>query len=112
ADDRTLFSTSADQTCRVWTASGEEVRRIEVGMRPGLSHDGKLVAGWTSPLSAIRLWDVTTSEEQRPFEEKVESASRLIFSPDNQVMASICKGKFMLWEVSTGRQVSPFGGEE
>jgi WD40 repeat protein len=113
ADDRTLFSTSADQTCRVWTANGEEVRRVEVGIRAGISPDGKLVAGWTGPLSAIRLWDVTTGEEQCPFEEKVESASRLIFSPDNKVIASICnKGKFVLWEVSTGRQVPPFGGEE
>src|SRR5262249_40966249 len=106
ADDRTLFSISADRTCRVWSAAtGEEVHRANIGMRSGISPDGKLVASWTGTASTIRLWDVATGEERRSFEGPVELPWGLIFSADNKVFACASRDGVVLWDVGSGRRL-------
>jgi RNA polymerase sigma factor (sigma-70 family) len=113
ADDRTVYSVSADRTCRVWSAAnGEEVRRVDVRMRSGMSADGELVASWTGPPSAIRLWDVTTGEEQRPFEGEVTLPWSLTFSPDSRLFASACQEGVVLWDMGTGRQLRRLGSPQ
>jgi RNA polymerase sigma factor (sigma-70 family) len=105
ADDRTVYSVSADRTCRVWSAgNGEEVRRVDVGMRSGLSADGKLVASWKYP-EPVRLWDVVKGEERLAFEGQVQRPWSLTFAPDGKVFACACPDGVMLWDVSTGRRL-------
>jgi WD40 repeat protein len=77
------------------------------------SHDGKLLASWTSWARKIRLWDLATGKEyvQQLRDDQSHQHIRFAFSPDGRMLA-VGDQKIQLYEVASGRLRREFTGHE
>jgi WD40 repeat protein len=89
------------------------VKKQEIGRRPRLSPDGRLLACSATP-NAVTLWDTRTRKMLRGFGKPVPGSLQLSeFAPDGRTIAT-CGGNvdprrgdepdLLLWETATGAQ--------
>jgi Tol biopolymer transport system component len=74
--------------------------------------DGKTLAAgcWDG---TVRLWDLATGKELRPFTGHEGWVKSVAFSPDGQTLASGGQdGSVRLWDPATGRELRRLGGHE
>jgi WD40 repeat protein len=113
SDGKTLATTSADNTFRLWQAvNGKLIHTLTLGKMPlAMSQDGSLVAasreGWNRPAieETVELWDTTTGKVRYRLAGHKESVSGAAFSPDGTTLAvSVGLGDGVyLWDTLTGK---------
>jgi WD40 repeat protein len=76
---------------------------------------GKIMKHWKAPDKVkaldkkITLWDVSTAQPQRTFEDHKGQISGLAFRADNELVASASyDGTARLWQVKTGKVLHSF----
>jgi len=92
---------------QVWdTATGKELRQWPIGEEIRclvMSPDGKTLAS-VGEERILRLWDWKRGEKLR---EMANADTTLAFSTDGQLVAAAADQILRLWEVSTGKEVTP-----
>ena len=104
-DSQTLASASGDGTTRLWdTATGRRLDRFGQGpvVAVALPADSRILIAADS--ATFRLWDMSTSEEQRqlPHPGKVVS---ITVSADGRTPASGGDSALDLWDLATGHKL-------
>ena len=113
--DSTLLAAIAGQTATLWRVSdGKEYRRWRHRDTPAtitFSRDGRLIATG-SARGEIRIWDRESEGEHRSISTGL-GLNGAFFSPDSTTIASAhTDGTIVIWDVSTGRQVSAMKGPQ
>lgn len=109
ADEKTLVSSSRDDTIKLWdVATGELKRTLKEGAGAfdmyalAFSHDGSMMASANVDGSII-LWDAKTFEPIRTLTGHTKAVREVEFSPDGKTLASGAEDNtFRLWDVATG----------
>jgi WD40 repeat protein len=120
ADDKTLASTSADNTFRLWQAAdGKSIRALTLGKMPlAMTQDGSLVAACPKSVhkleATVELWDTTTGTIRYRLTGHEEGVAEAAFSPDGTTLAvSVGLGGLYLWDTQTGKVLSKWmAGED
>jgi hypothetical protein len=110
---------------RLWDApSGEEIRRMDVGIAPSyypalaLSHDGARIAALAhifktqdSKDHTIRIWEAATGRPLHQLKPD-RAAQALRFTPDGRFLLSTGHDSLVVWDADSGREVRrmPVGG--
>lgn len=104
-DGKTIASTSADNTVRLWdVATGAEKRKLEGHtntvsfLRFSPKGDVFVSHSWDG---STRLWDVATGAQKELF----QGCSRPVFSPDGTTLALACHPELRLWDVQKGSEL-------
>jgi hypothetical protein len=107
-DGDLLVSASHDDSVRVWSMQGEELRSFQpqgevLGI--GISPDGNTLA--TVPFDGpVSLWDLDTLEKVADIGGSGGyDTSDPYFSPDGQLLAADLASDLSLWNISDGKQV-------
>jgi eukaryotic-like serine/threonine-protein kinase len=111
-DGRRAVSCGTDKTVRLWnTQTGAELNSItlpERAYRLTLAPDGRRVV--VGSRTAVHVWDLE-SDKVTIFESRMERGfyiEQSRFSPDGQwLLASGSDGVVRLWNVATGRELTP-----
>ncbi|MBK9262375.1 MAG: PD40 domain-containing protein [Polyangiaceae bacterium] len=104
-DGKTIASTSADNTVRLWDVStGTEMRKLE-GHTNTVSHlrfspKGDELASYSWD-GSTRLWDVATGAQRELF----QGCSRPVFSLDGTTLALACHPGLRLWDLQKGSEL-------
>src|SRR5207249_103821 len=72
-----------------------------------VSPDGKLLATCCRMEGPIYLWDATTGQQLRQIGDAARGAYSLHFSPDGSTILAARFGAIGLWDVATGKEVTP-----
>jgi RNA polymerase sigma factor (sigma-70 family) len=85
-------------------ASGKELARF-AGCRAAFSPGGKSLATGTGD-GVLKLWDLTTGNEQKSVEAHDGPVTFLAFSPDGKTLATVSNADdtVRLWDVATAKQ--------
>lgn len=126
ADDKTLLAwASSDGTARLFDVGAEkEIRRLPA-VQQGVyiafvfSPDAKMLAMRTSNSTAIHLHDVTTVKKLHvlgdptvtPNNKWAGDVQTLAFSPDSLKLAEGLTNTIRVWDVASGKQITPSKGE-
>ena len=112
SDGQRLASASVDGTARLWNARAHALARplrgytgvVSVAFHP----NGRLLAAGCH-FRAIRLVDLTTIQVVHTFETRNGTPSRVVFSPDGQLLSSCgLQGVFDVWNLAERRQIRGF----
>ncbi len=128
-DGKTLFSSGAEKTVRVWdVGTGRESNRIEGHDGPvhgvALSPQGHMLAT-ASQDKTVRLWDVNTGEELYRLLGHENLATSVAFSPDGRLLASggitvnhsvpncpiVEADAVFVWDAATGKELRKLPGK-
>ncbi|KAI9774719.1 MAG: hypothetical protein M1839_001680 [Geoglossum umbratile] len=128
-DSRLLVSASDDDTVRLWSLTGEELREFECGGAPvAFSHDSQLLA-LTSSKKKVKLWNFSTGVKLRSVKGHSGSINAIAFSVtsffrvrppvptatfshDGQLFASASSdGTVRLWKLKTEEEPKMFPGK-
>jgi WD40 repeat protein len=116
-----LASGSLDGTIKLWNVTtGIELGTLihnqdseEAGVFSVVfSPDGKILAsaGWGlsmgSPISTIKLWNVTTREEIEILLGGMDGFNTLVFSPSGTILGGCCGNSIKLWNVTTRNEIT------
>jgi WD40 repeat protein/energy-coupling factor transporter ATP-binding protein EcfA2 len=109
-DGKTLASSSADKTIKLWNVETRKEIRTLSGHKESVSSvsfspDGKTLAS-SSADKTIKLWNVETRKEIRTLSGHKESVSSVSFSSDGKTLASGSDDwTIKLWDVETGKEI-------
>ena len=112
-DGKLLFTTSFDETLRIWDIPGrvEHARIAEkfAGRSCAFSADGKWIAAGAIN-GIIRVWDVA-GVRGRTFTGDLGQIMGLAFTPDSKQLVSSCvDGSIRVWDVVTGLPLKEMRG--
>jgi WD40 repeat protein len=112
-----VTGSTTDMLCLWDTVNGRPMRRFKGlvgnGVRPlAFSRDDTLLATqsshWTGD-SSVRLWDVVTGSERRPFPGHALEITCLSFAPDgNKLVSGSLDRTVRVWETATGKQLRTY----
>jgi WD40 repeat protein len=98
-------------TVQLWNvATGKQTKRLDGFERAVFSPNGKTLA-LTTVTNAISLLDVASGKITTLTEQPTLHGGQLAFLSDKLLVSTDFKDAFRLWDLSTGRQVTTFGGE-
>ena len=106
-DRKTLASSSADKTIRLWdAATGTHQQTLEghsgYVYAVAFSPDGKTLTSGSAD-NTIRLWDTATGTYRRTLEGHSDYVLAVAFSPDGKTLASgSADNTIRLWDTATG----------
>ena len=112
-DGKTLATTGADRTVRLWNARTGETKGVLEGHRQrvralAFSPDGKALASGAGEFQddrfagEVRLWDTRTRELKQSWPLKSNDVNALAFSPDGKLLASGGLKGISVWDVPAG----------
>jgi WD40 repeat protein len=113
--DGTTLATGDDgkEGIRLWTVPGGRLLR-RVGEpkgwdtnQVGFSPDGRYLAEMSSQQKALILYDPRTGKEVRRMAGLRQGAGRPVFSRDSRRLAAVGDGVLRVWDVETGKDLSP-----
>lgn len=115
-DGQRLASASLDATAKIWDmTTGQCLLTIQEDFARvnclAYSSDGRRIITGSSSLipstlgTELKIWDAESGEKLRTLERSPRPLQRVIFSPDDQRLASIAVDKIELWDLSTGKVV-------
>ena len=106
-DGNLLASKSADGALNIWDLNTEQLLRTINTSRVGgiaFSSDGKILANAGGTEKVVNLWDPNTGEHLRTLEGPLDKVSRVVFSPEGDILASgSADGWVHLWNPQTGK---------
>ncbi len=114
-DGKTLASSSADRTIKLWNLeTGKEIRTLtgHTNSVDGISFspDGKTLASGSADRT-IKLWNLESGKENRTLTGHTNSVVRVSFSPDGKTLASGSQDKTIkLWNPDTGKEIRTLSG--
>ncbi len=113
-----IVTAGVDRTIRIWDGTtGKELHQLsQTSVTQDLagSADGKLLA--VVEESSVRMLDATTGKESPVLKGRQISASSVVFSPCEAILATGGKGELCLWDTKKGEllrkldSISNFGG--
>ena len=113
-DGQMLVSGGTGNIIRLWDVRTGEIRntfRHQGWIQTvAFSPSGKTIASLNPESSNISLWDVNTGESHHTFKEHTAGISKIVFSPDGQLLASSRDDSIHLREVNTGSIRHKFTG--
>jgi RNA polymerase sigma factor (sigma-70 family) len=118
-DGRTLAVANKDQTVHLWDlATGKERHHLGKPRKEGFlaallfSPDSKNLVTAGNQDATMRVWDTETGQEVRQLEgwSYVNYSSGLVFSPDGKTLAAGIVHTIRLWDMATGKVMSPTDG--
>jgi WD40 repeat protein len=74
-----------------------------------ISPDSRVIAS-TDAAGTLGLWDVSTSQRVRTFNDQVGSPRELWFRPDGALLAARIDTRIQLWDAATGNSVAILNG--
>ncbi len=107
-DGKTLFSSSRDDTIKVWDVATGRLKQTLTNhsgdvYSVAFSHDGRTMASGAADKKII-LWDAATLKPIRTLDGHTAAIRELAFSPDDKTLASAGEDNtFRLWDVETGK---------
>jgi WD40 repeat protein len=114
-DGKRLVS-SDSATIRVWdVATGEEVRRVDLGKGDGVyafAHSAGGALGAGSADRSVYVWSVEAGKPVLRFTAHHKGVTALALSPDGKLLASAESDFIRLWDLSTGKELRRFTGRE
>jgi WD40 repeat protein len=116
-DGKTLASTGADETVRLWdTSSGQELHTLHGHQGPvtsvSWSPDGKTLAS-ASVDRSVRLWEASSGKLLLTLQGHQGSVTSVAWSPDGKTLASASIDRTVrLWEASSGKPLRTYQGHE
>lgn len=124
-DGKKALSGCADGIARLWDiASGRELLTLPTqkngyAWTVAFAPDGKqAVTGGGNAFgdkgaaeASLRMWDLTTGKEIRPFLGHTKDVRRVAISPDGkQILSGSFDGTMRLWDLQTGKEIRRFDG--
>ena len=125
-DGRTIVSTSADHTARLWdVATGREIAILrgheDVVMSAAFSPDGKTVVTASDDKTA-RIWEVATGREIATLRGHKDSVVTAAFSPDGRSVVTTsfdrlavlktAENTARVWDAFTGKETATLKGHD
>lgn len=104
-DGSLLFSTSSDQTIKIWESStGVLLKTIRLGSSvTGLSVSDKGIFASSQASGDVDIWDLKTWERIKAFKDPAPSASEIAISPDGkQLVLASFRGFVRFWDIASG----------
>ena len=115
-DGKTLYSSSHDQTIKVWNvADGKLIRELKghtgIVDSIAISPDGKRLASGSAD-KTVRLWNPQDGKELKNLGSHGNSVYTVVFSPDGKLLASAgTDGQIKLWDVNAMKEVKTLKGQ-
>jgi WD40 repeat protein len=111
ANGKVLVSAGSGEIT-VWdVGDSKQVRRIKVAeiVSLAVAPDGKILAS-ADGNHVIRLWDLTTGEENHQLAGRTGNACSILFAPDGKTLLWVGEDAAVhVWDVAAKRQVRKFG---
>src|SRR5262245_32483476 len=114
ADGKSVLTSSADRTLRLWDAyTGKPLRVFEGHTAEvygaALSPDGKRVLSGSSD-KTVRLWDATTGKELQKMTGHTREALCVAFAPKGKALSTGYEREMYLWDLDTGKKARVLTG--
>jgi WD40 repeat protein len=121
-DSTQLVTGSSDGTAKVWEITEEGTREVLSlsaqerggGLWVAFSPDGQRVMTGDQEITAVKIWDVSTSGDQEwaNLPAASEEPSGVAFTPDGrQVVAGSGAGSVTMWDAETAERSLKIGGD-